>query len=251
MNKILLIIEEKDNFKTHFTQSSKTFGDIFIKSFSNSLSKNISAPITNLLAAMDLILKNKNDQDLLKKLLNIVSEEGNKIKNYIFNISELQSIISIDNERANIHECLNKAIDQINVNNISKLEIYKSYDPSIPEVIFNNEKLIQCFYNIILNAVEAKKNTRIKITTKINHNIFIRSEDLQKVLKLPIHIKISDDGPSINEDIEKFMFYPFITNKKNAEGSLAACASKRLGSNTVGSEILIRDPTIAKKFTTS
>ena len=85
-------------------------------------------------------------------------------------------------------------------------------------MIFNNEKLIQCFYNIILNAVEAKKNTRIKITTKINHNIFIRSEDLQKVLKLPIHIKISDDGPSINEDIEKFMFYPFITNKKNAEG---------------------------------
>ena len=116
--------------------------------------------------------------------MNIISEEGNKIKNYIFNISELQSIISIDNERANIHECLNKAIDQINVNNISKLEIYKSYDPSIPEVIFNNEKLIQCFYNIILNAVEAKKNTRIKITTKINHNIFIRSEDLQKVLKL-------------------------------------------------------------------
>ena len=49
-NKILLIIEEKDNFKSHFTQSSKTFGDIFIKSFSNSLSKNISAPITNLLA---------------------------------------------------------------------------------------------------------------------------------------------------------------------------------------------------------
>ena len=41
---------------------------------------------------------------------------------------------------------------------------------------------------------------------------------LQKVLKLPIHIKITDEGPVIDDDIEKFMFYPFITKKPSSEG---------------------------------
>ena len=41
---------------------------------------------------------------------------------------------------------------------------------------------------------------------------------MQKVLKLPIHIKIIDDGPGVDEEIEKFMFYPFITKKPNSEG---------------------------------
>ena len=57
-----------------------------------------------------------------------------------------------------------------------------------------------------------------KIITKINHNTFIKSEELQKVLKLPIHVKIIGNGESLDENIEKFMFYPFITSKVNSEG---------------------------------
>lgn len=69
-----------------------------------------------------------------------------------------------------------------------------------------------------MNSFENKKCTEIKITTKINHDIFIKSEDFQKVLKLPIHVKITDNGQRIEEDIEKFMFYPFITTKHASEG---------------------------------
>ena len=54
--------------------------------------------------------------------------------------------------------------------------------------------------------VKAKKNNFITIKTRINHNVFVRSNDLQKVLKLPIHIKISDEGNGIDENIEKFIF---------------------------------------------
>ena len=48
--------------------------------------------------------------------------------------------------------------------------------------------------------------------------MYVRSEDLQKVLKLPVHIKILDYGSGVDEKIEQFMFYPFVTNKINADG---------------------------------
>ena len=53
--KILIIIQEKDNFKTHLTQASKIFGDLFMKSFSKSLGRNISVPITNILGSLEFI----------------------------------------------------------------------------------------------------------------------------------------------------------------------------------------------------
>ena len=79
-------------------------------------------------------------------------------------------------------------------------------------------QIIKCFESLLLNACESKKNNIITIATRINHNIYVRSDDLQKVLKLPIHIKISDEGNGIDENIEKFIFYPFVGTKENSDG---------------------------------
>ena len=216
-NKILMTLDQKNNYKSYFTQASKIFSDKFMGGFINSLSRNISSPVTNLLGALHLI-KEKKTVNEFDKLLNIISEEGEKIKKYITKVNSFNTDISIYNEYSNIHKCLNESLKMIDSRLISKVNFYKHFDPSIPDIIFNDKLLTKCFYNILINAFENKKCTEITITTKINHSIFIKSEELQKVLKLPIHVKITDNGQSINEDIERFMFYPFITSKLNAEG---------------------------------
>ena len=101
---------------------------------------------------------------------------------------------------------------------IGNIHVFTEFDPSIPDISYNENLLIKCFHNILINCYENKKCTQIKIITKINHNTFIKSEELQKVLKLPIHVKIIVDGVTLDENIEKFMFYPFISSKANAEG---------------------------------
>jgi len=216
-NKILVTLDQKGNNKSYFTQSSKTLSDLFMNGFINSISRNISSPITNLLGALELItLKAKSDE--FEKLLRIIKEEANKIKVYISKVNNFNSYVTLKNEYSNIHKCLNDSLNLIDNSLMKGIRIYKDFDPSIPDIIFNDKLLIKCFYNILSNCFENKKSTEIKIITKINHNTFIKSEDLQKVLKLPIHIKISDNGLLLDENIEKFMFYPFITTKPNSEG---------------------------------
>ena len=124
----------------------------------------------------------------------------------------------MDIEKTNVHQCLNEAIESLSENFLINKKVSIDYDPSIPEVTFNKKHLIKCFTCILINALECKRNNHIQIITRINHDIFIKSDELQKVLKLPVHIKIIDDGPGVDEDIEKFMFYPFITKKINSEG---------------------------------
>ena len=217
---VLLIIQEKDNFKTYMTQTSKILSDLFISGFSQSLDRNISSPITNILGAIDLLKErlklNNNSYD--NKILEVLEVETNKIKNYINKTLNFHYDINSKEEPVNIHECLIEALDAIDRKYFNTYKIIKDFDPSIPKIHFNRSQLIRCFENLLYNACESKKNNTIKITTRINHNIYVRSDDLQKVLKLPIHIKISDEGNGIDENIEKFIFYPFVGTKNSSDG---------------------------------
>ena len=216
-NKILMTLDQKDNHNSYYSQSSKTLTDMFMNGFIKSISRNISSPITNLLGAIDL-LKFKNSSEEFDRFIRIITEEGNKIKSYVSMINTFNSNITLKNEYSNIHKCLNRSFDLIDQSLIKNILVQRDFDPSIPDISYNEDLLIKCFYNILINCYENKKCTEIRIITKINHNTFIKSEELQKVLKLPIHVKITGDGINLDENIEKFMFYPFVTSKANAEG---------------------------------
>tara|TARA_E500000178_G_scaffold19674_1_gene18533 strand:- start:30 stop:1094 length:1065 start_codon:yes stop_codon:yes gene_type:complete len=216
-NKILMTLDQKDTHKSYYAQSSKILTDMFMSGFIKSISRNISSPVTNLLGAIELI-KVKNNSEEYDRLMRIISDEGDKIKNYLTMVNSFNSNITLENEFSNIHKCLNKSFDLIDKNLIKNIYVNKDFDPSIPKISYKETLLIKCFYNILINFYENKKCTEIKVITKINHNTFIKSEELQKVLKLAIHVKIIGNGESLDENIEKFMFYPFITSKVNSEG---------------------------------
>ncbi len=214
---ILMTLDQKDTYKSYYSQSSKILSDMFMNGFIKSISRNISSPITNLLGASEL-MRLKNNPEERNRLIKIIFDEGNKIKNYISMINSFHSNLTLEDEYTNLHRCLNKSFDLIDKSLIGDINILKNFDPSIPDIRCNEKLLTKCFYNILINCCENKKCTEIKVITNINHNIFIKSEELQKVLKLPIHIKIINNGTPLDDDIEKFMFYPFITNKGNSDG---------------------------------
>ena len=216
---VLLIIQEKDNFKTYMTQTSKILSDLFISGFSQSLDRNISSPITNILGAIDLLKERINSkEDNHNKILEVLEAETSKVKNYINKTLSFHYDINAKEEPINIHECLSEALDAIDRKYFNAYKIIKDFDPSIPKINFNRSQIIKCFENLLFNACESKENNIITVVTRINHNIYVRSDDLQKVLKLPIHIKISDEGNGIEESIEKFIFYPFVGTKNGSDG---------------------------------
>ena len=108
---VLLIIQEKDNFKTYMTQTSKILSDLFISGFSQSLDRNISSPITNVLGAIDILkerLKINDDYD--NRILEVLETETNKVKNYINKTLNFHYDTNTKEELINIHECLIEAL---------------------------------------------------------------------------------------------------------------------------------------------
>ena len=226
---ILITIQEKDNFKTYMAEASKALTNILLTGFQTSIEKNFSEPLTNILGGIELLkMSAKRKESLDIKILNILEDESNRIKNYICKINNFENNSIYEKEKVNIHECILVAIDKVNkkLYDVSALE--KNFDPSIPEIFFDKNKLTHCIFNIILNAFEVKKDNKIKIFTKINHSTFIKSDELQKVLKLPINIKILDQGPGVTDKLAEFMQYPFVTSKPNADGLGLSYASQTI-----------------------
>lgn len=87
------------------------------------------------------------------------------------------------------------------------IKVIKAFDPAIPELMVDKNKMEQVFLNIILNAVQAMNgsNGTLKITTYAENG---------KCL-----IAISDTGPGIPEHILPRIFDPFFTTKPVGEGT--------------------------------
>ena len=62
------------------TQTSKILSDLFISGFSQSLDRNISSPITNVLGAIDLLKERIALNDSDSKILEILETETSKVK---------------------------------------------------------------------------------------------------------------------------------------------------------------------------
>jgi signal transduction histidine kinase len=91
---------------------------------------------------------------------------------------------------------------------LDDIEVQKSYDPSIPEMLLDEKKIKQVIMNLIMNAKHAvgQKGT-LHITTSLNS-----SED-------QVSIKIADTGHGIEKKNLAHIFDPFFTTKPTGEGT--------------------------------
>jgi signal transduction histidine kinase len=114
---------------------------------------------------------------------------------------------------------INKIIDaslllvenQINLENIG---LTKNFDPDLPPVLADFDKIQQVLINIILNAIQAMpEGGNLTITTSVAKNVLI-----EDAIKDTVRIDIKDTGIGIPKENLKKLFTPFFTTKEKGKG---------------------------------
>ncbi len=151
-----------------------------------------------------------------------------------FLINEME-IFSDDSEAVhapvNIHEVLQHVKYLAESGFASHIRFKEQYDPSLPDVMGNRDRLIQLFLNLVKNAAEAiaaksqEDGVIILSTAYISGPKFKRSKD-GKFYSLPIQVSVEDNGAGIPETIRKHLFDPFVTTKQGGRGLGLAVVSK-------------------------
>lgn len=115
----------------------------------------------------------------------------------------------------NIHQVLEKVHQLVKFDNPKEIKLHRDYDPSIPEIEFDEGKLQQAVLNIVRNAIQAiPAGGNITLKTRVASNQTING----RKVRLCVNINIIDDGPGIPQAIQDTLFYPMVTGRPNGTG---------------------------------
>jgi two-component system nitrogen regulation sensor histidine kinase GlnL len=108
--------------------------------------------------------------------------------------------------------------------------IVVDYDPSLPPVAGNRDKLVQAFLNLLKNAAEAidegREPGRIVLRTAFRPGMRLAVPGTGARVSLPLMIEVEDTGPGVADELKPHLFDPFVTTKPRGTGLGLALVAK-------------------------
>lgn len=161
-----------------------------------------------------------------KSLAALIEEEATRIHRLTDKVAFFSDHAPPALQPVNLHMVLEHVRNMAVAGFASHVDIKTSYDPSLPEVLGDQDQLIQIFLNLIKNAAEAVPENGGEITLKTfyNHGAHVGSVSRAR---LGFGVTVEDNGSGIPESIKNHLFEPFHTTKSASGGSgigLALCA---------------------------
>ncbi len=177
-----------------------------IGSMASYVAHEIRNPLVNIGGFAKSLSRFKFTDQKIKANIDIILDEVKRLEIILNNITDFS--------KPPIPEKINVQICEIMENTCTLMEnylqerhvnLYKEYEPDIPQVLVDPTQMKQVFLNILMNAVESMPNggdLTVKITT-VNKSI---------------KIDIIDTGKGMTKESLKNIFEPFFTTKPHGTG---------------------------------
>lgn len=189
-----------------------------VETMASGMAHEIKNPLGGIRGAAQLLRMELGKEDL-KEYLNIIIKEVDRINNIVENVLGFSKPKKIKFKRINIHKIIEEILLLQKESPLMKnIQIKQNYDPSLPLVEANEEKLKQVFLNLIQNSLEAMKNHGVlTLNTKFDTDYQILSKKQKTPIRMLL-IEIKDTGEGISDEIQDKLFTPFFTTKSKGTG---------------------------------
>lgn len=192
------------------------------------LAHEIKNPLSGIRGAAQLLEQGLSDDD--RSLTQLICAETDRIRNLVDRMEVFGDERPLTKEPVNIHDVL-EHVRRISESGFGRnIRFVEDYDPSLPPVPGDRDKLVQAFLNLVKNAVEAigevKGNSRIVIQTSFRPGVRLSVQGSDTRISLPLMIQIEDNGPGIPDHLKAHLFDPFVTTKPHGTGLGLALVAK-------------------------
>lgn len=182
------------------------------------LAHEVKNPLSGIRGAAQLLEPNVEADDL--PLVKLICDEADRIVGIVDRMEEFALPGRVKREPVNIHQVLEHVRRIASAGFARSLRIVEQYDPSLPHVEGDRDRLIQVFLNLVKNAAEAvtPEGGQITISTHYQHGVRMSFGNTQERQDLPITVEIRDNGAGVPEDMLEHLFEPFISTKPKGSG---------------------------------
>lgn len=195
----LLKIEEEIKKEGTLTTVSKFLTELF---------HDMKGPITGIKAATQFLKENPEEIEVLDDIL----YEVKRIEDFINQLSFLSKPIQLNIKYENIHKLIDEIIKKYQ-RIYKEIKFERVYDPSLPDIPIDKEKISSVIENIIKNSIDAvNQKGKITMYTGLSKDpIFSTKMD-------KIFIRIQDSGKGVPPEIVDKIFLPFFSTKNFGSG---------------------------------
>jgi two-component system nitrogen regulation sensor histidine kinase GlnL len=192
------------------------------------LAHEIKNPLSGIRGAAQLLEQNTSDDD--RVLTQLICSETERIRNLVDRMEVFGDERPLAKEPVNIHDVLDH-VRRLSENGFGRgVRFVEDFDPSLPPIPANRDKLVQAFLNLMKNAAEAigenPKEGRIVMQTAFRPGVRLSVPGSNVRQSLPLMIQIEDNGPGVPDHMKPHLFDPFVTTKRTGTGLGLALVAK-------------------------
>ena len=214
---LLLEVHPRDRLQRITREESLIAKQETSRILARGLAHEIKNPLGGIRGAAQLLSRQLPDEDLAE-FTNIIIEEADRLRDLVDQmLGPLKPPSMTD---LNIHEVLERVLQLITAETDGQLKIHRDYDPSIPDLPADRERLIQAVLNLVRNAMQAidqhmpLSDGEITIQTRVARQFTVGTQRRRLVCQL----SIIDNGPGIPEHLKENIFYPMISGRPEGTG---------------------------------
>ena len=195
------------------------------------LAHEIKNPLSGIRGAAQLLEPGLNDDD--RALTQLICTETDRIRNLVDRMEVFGDERPVGEESVNIHQVLDHVKRLAQTGFAEGIKFSVEYDPSLPPLAGNRDKLIQAFLNLVKNAAEAiqegREAGRITLRTAFRPGMRLGMPGNGARVSLPLMIEVEDTGPGVPDSLKPHLFDPFVTTKRTGTGLGLALVAKIIG----------------------
>lgn len=184
------------------------------------LAHEIKNPLGGLRGAAQL-LERELPNPGLREYTRIIIDEADRLQTLL---NRMLGPNQLPQRRAlNIHHVIEHVLGLVEAEFPGGPAIVRDYDPSIPEITGDSDRLIQAILNITRNGAHAAGlDGQLTLRTRVLRQFTIGSIRHRLVLR----VDIQDNGPGIADDLMPRIFFPMISGRAGGTGLGLAIAQE-------------------------
>jgi two-component system nitrogen regulation sensor histidine kinase GlnL len=190
------------------------------------LAHEIRNPLGAIRGAVQLMRRELGDDARLGEYTDVLLKEVDRVNRIIEMLLDIGRPVTLRPVPLNVHQLLERvALLSEEMAGQRAVQIVRRYDPSLPPILADEDRILQVFHNLVRNAVEAMAGGgRLTLVTRLSMNPLFAKVDLGRGQRTMAEIQVMDDGEGIPEATRARLFTPFFTTKEKGLGlGLALC----------------------------
>ena len=173
------------------------------------LAHELRNPLAGLKGAAQLLSRRVDDAESLE-LTGLIQSEVDRLAQLLDRL--LSPAPPQPHAPLNIHAVLERVLRLAESDAGWAVKLVRDYDPSLPDLAGDADRLTQSVWNLVRNAIEASAAT-VTLRTRAEHGVRI-GDGLHAVA---MRLEIIDDGRGVPEELAEQVFLPLVSGR--AEGS--------------------------------